>query len=309
MRILIAGATGFVGRALVAALQRDGHVVVAWARSTERARSFLGATANVLPITDGDAALVTELARCEAVVNVAGESIAGGRWTAARRRQLVTSRVDLTKRIVKALAGTNPRPKILISASAVGYYGDRGAETLTEQSSPGNGFLAELAVAWEAAAASARNLGLRVVQLRSGVVLGRNGGALARMLPIFRLGLGGRVGSGRQYFPWIHLRDEVGVISTALIDPRYEGPINLVAPDIVTNRDFTKALGRALGRPAVFAVPAFALKLALGELSDMLLGGQRVQPKRLLDLGYPYGCPEVEGALRDIVSAPPVPSH
>jgi uncharacterized protein (TIGR01777 family) len=301
MRVLIAGATGFVGRALVAALQREGHAIVAWSRSIERTRTLLGATTDVLSMANGDAALVTELARCGGVVNVAGESIAGGRWTATRRRQLVASRVDLTKRIADALAAASPRPTVLISASAVGYYGNRGAETITELASPGNDFLSQLAVGWEAAAGSARDLGVRVVQLRSGVVLGRNGGALARMLPVFRLGLGGRFGSGEQYFPWIHLRDEVGVIATALMDARYEGPLNLVAPDIVTNQEFVRTLGGVLGRPTVFAVPAFALKLALGELADTLLGGQRVQPKRLLELGYQYAFPQLAGALNEVV--------
>jgi uncharacterized protein (TIGR01777 family) len=255
-------------------------------------------------MADGDAALVAELGRCAAVVNLAGESLAEGRWTAARKRRLVSSRVELTDSIVKALALASPRPATLISASAVGYYGDRGAEPLTEQSTPGDDFLARLAVAWETAARAARQLGVRVVHLRSGAVLGRNGGALARMLPVFRLGLGGRIGSGRQYFPWIHLRDEVGVISTALEDVRFDGPVNVVAPDIVTNQEFTRALGRALRRPAAFAVPGFALKLALGELSGVLLGGQRVQPGRLLDLGHQYAFPQLEGALGDVVGPP-----
>ena len=301
MRVLITGATGFIGRALVPLLRREGHQLIALVRSVERARSLLGAEVEAVALSAGTHALREALERSDAVVNLAGEAIMGGRWTEARRRVLVESRMQLTKQLVGAIAEARPRPKTLISGSAVGYYGDRGSEVLHESSSGSTDFLAQLCQDWEAAARLAEDFGLRVMTLRTGVVLGRDGGAMAQMLPPFRLGVGGPVGSGRQYMPWIHLHDLVRVIATALSDDRYEGPVNGAAPEQATSREFAKALGRALHRPAVLPVPALALKVIFGEAAGVLLGSQRVEPRRLRELGFTYRFPMLDQAVADIV--------
>lgn len=301
MRVFITGATGFIGRALVPVLRREGHHLIALVRSVERARSLLGAELEVVALSAGTHALREALERSDAVVNLAGEAIMGGRWTEARRRVLVESRVQLTKQLVGAIAEASPRPKTLISGSAVGYYGDRGSEVLHESSPGGTDFLAQLCKDWEAAARLAEDSGLRVMTLRTRVVLGRDGGALAQMLPPFRLGVGGPVGSGRQYMPWIHVHDLVRVIAAALTDDGYEGTVNGVAPEQATNHEFAKALGRALHRPAVLPVPALALKIIFGEAAGVLLGSQRVEPRRVRDLGFTYRFPMLDQALSDIV--------
>jgi len=301
MRVLITGATGFIGRALVPLLRREGHQLIALVRSVERARSLLGAEVEAVALSASAHALREALERSDAVVNLAGEAIMGGRWTKARRRVLVESRVQLTKQLVGAIAEARPRPRTLISASAVGYYGDRGGEVLHESSTGGTDFLAQLCKEWEAAARLAENSGLRVMTLRTGVVLGRDGGALAQMLPPFRLGVGGPVGSGRQYMPWIHLHDLVRVIATALSDDRYQGPVNGAAPEQATSREFARTLGRALHRPAVLPVPPLALKVIFGEASSVLLGSQRVEPWRLRELGFTYRFPMLDQAVADIL--------
>ena len=254
-----------------------------------------------MALSAGTHALREALERSDAVVNLSGEAIMGGRWTEARRRVLVESRVQLTKQLVSAIAEARPRPKTLISGSAVGYYGDRGNEILHESSPGGTDFLAQLCKDWEAAARLAEDSDLRVMTLRTGVVLGRDGGALAQMLPPFRLGVGGPVGSGRQYMPWIHLQDLVRVIAAALTDDRYEGTVNGVAPEPATNREFARVLGRALHRPVVLPVPALALKVIFGEAAGVLLGSQRVEPRRLRELGFTYCFPTLDQALADIV--------
>jgi hypothetical protein len=301
MRVLITGATGFIGRALVPILRREGHQLIALVRSEERARSLLGAEVETVALSSGAHGLKQALERSDAVVNLAGEAIMGGRWTETRRRALVESRVQLTQQLVTAISEAQARPKTLISGSAVGYYGDRGGEVLRESSPGGTDFLAQLCQDWEATARLAEGSGLRVVTLRTGVVLGRDGGALAQMLPAFRFGVGGPIGSGRQYMPWIHLHDLVRVIAAALTDDRYEGPINGVAPEPVTSREFAKALGRALHRPAVLPVPAFAIKVIFGEAAGVLLGSQRVQPQRLRDLGFTYWFPTLDQAIADVI--------
>ncbi len=301
MRVLITGATGFIGRALVPFLRREGHQLIVLARSVERTRSLLGAEVEAVALSAGTHALREALERSDAVVNLAGEAIMGGRWTEARRRALVESRVQLIEQLVGAIAEARPRPKTLISASAVGYYGDRGSQVLDESSPGSTGFLAQLCQDWEAAARLAEDSGLRVMTLRTGVVLGRDGGALARMLPPFRFGVGGPVGFGRQYMPWIHLHDLVRLFATALSDDRYEGPVNGAAPEQATNREFAKALGRALHRPAVLPVPALALKVIFGEAAGVLLGSQRVEPRRLRELGFTYRFPTLDQAVADIV--------
>jgi hypothetical protein len=304
MKVLVTGATGFIGHALVLRLRRDGHAVAAWARDSRRAREQLGAEVEVRSHADGPDALARALADADGVVNLAGEPIFGGRWTAARRARMVESRVAATGELIAALEPLPRRPAVLVSASAVGYYGDRGDEVLTEASAPGHDFLAELCVGWEAAARGAEPLGVRVALPRIGIVLGRGGGALQSMLPAFRAGLGGPMGSGRQWLPWIHLDDLVAALVAALHDARCRGPINAVAPEPVTNADFSRALGRALHRPAFLRAPGFGLKLLLGEAAGALLGGQRVEAARLRALGFEWRFPSLAAALGEILAAP-----
>jgi hypothetical protein len=306
MRVLVTGATGFIGRALVPVLQREGHQVLAWVRSETAARGRLGAEVELVNAAAGVAALTEALERSDAVVNLAGEPIMGGRWTAARRQVLRSSRIGVTHEIVQALAAARQRPRVLVSGSAVGYYGDRGNDVLTEDSPPGEDFLAQLCQGWEAAARQARGHGLRVVLLRTGVVLGRDGGALASMLPPFKLGVGGPVGHGRQFLPWIHLHDLVGIIAQALVDDRFEGAINGVAPAPVTSRDFGRALGSALHRPAILPTPALALRAIFGEAAAVLLGSQRVDPAALRRLQYSFAFPALDAALADVLGGPSV---
>jgi hypothetical protein len=303
MRVFLTGGTGFLGRALGARLRRGGHELVAWVRSGSRARGLLGPEVELVEVGRGDDSLRAALARCDAIVNLAGEPVLA-RWTERRRRELRASRVDLTARLVGALGGLEPRPRVLVSGSAVGFYGDRGAERLSEASPRGAGFLPELCAAWEDAARSAEDLGLRVVYLRTGIVLGRGGGALAQMLPPFRLGLGGRIGSGAQFMPWIHLEDWVRAAIFALTDERARGALNLTAPDPPTNREFTRILAGVLRRPAVLPVPALALRVLFGEAASILLESQRAEPARLRELGFAHAFPALDAALRELLVAP-----
>ena len=300
MRVLITGATGFVGRALVPALQREGHTIVVWTRDVARARARLGTDIETLDSTDSSA-LIAGVERCHAVINLAGEPVVGPRWTEARRAVIRDSRIAATEALVQAIGAAAVKPQVLVSASAVGYYGDRADEVLREDSSPASDFLAQTCYDWEAAAVAAEPHGVRVALLRIGVVLGRDGGALEQMLPPFRLGLGGPIGGGRQYLPWIHLHDLVGVIAAALTDDRYSGPVNAVAPEPVTNLQFARQLGRALSRPAIVPVPALALKAAMGEAASVLLGSQRVLSDALSRLGFSFAFPTLAVALADIV--------
>ncbi len=300
MKIFITGSTGFIGRALVLRLQRDGHRIVAWTRNETSARSKLGADVELLSADCADAALQQSLAECDAVVNLAGEPLIG-RWTSSRRMRIAASRVALTERLVAAMTSASRTPSVFVSGSAVGYYGDRGEELLTENSAPADDYLGQLCQDWESAALKAEGAGVRVVLLRTGIVLGRDGGALAKLLTPFRLGLGGPIGSGKQYMPWIHLHDEVEIIAMALVDERYFGAINGAAPDPVSNREFARALGRALHRPAFMPLPGFVLKAVLGEAASVLLGGQRATPKQLMSLGFSFAYPNIDAALSDIV--------
>jgi uncharacterized protein (TIGR01777 family) len=302
MRVFVTGPTGLIGRALVPRLQRDGHTVVAWARSAARARALLGADVDIVSGGLDGPAVIAALRECDGVVNLAGEPILGGRWTKARRAALETSRVQLTESLVEAMAAAGPRTRTLVSGSAVGYYGNRGNEPLAETSAPGDDFLAGLCVRWEWAARKAEHLGARVVLLRTGVVLGRDGGALAQMLPPFRVGLGGPMGSGTQYLPWIHLHDLVSIIATALADASYWGPVNGVAPRPATSREFARALGRALNRPAVVPVPAIALTAIFGEAATVLLGSQRVEPRELCARGFSWEYSTLDDALDQVVT-------
>jgi uncharacterized protein (TIGR01777 family) len=286
-----------IGSALVSTLLRDGE------RVTRLVRSPVAASEDELRWDpqrgDLDAGRLDELGP-EAVVHLAGESI-GGRWTAERKARIRASRVEGTRLLSERIAALSRRPSVMVCASAVGYYGDRGEEVLEESSGPGATFLAEVTRSWEAAAQPARDAGIRVVNLRFGIVLSPDGGALARMLPLFRLGVGGPLGNGRQYMSWIALDDVVGTIQHALGAEALEGPVNTASPNPVTNREFARTLGRVLGRPAVLPAPAFALRLALGELGGELLGGQRVNPRRLLASGYEFRHPQLEEALRGML--------
>jgi uncharacterized protein (TIGR01777 family) len=288
------GASGFLGSALVARLRLVGLTVTPFSRN--RSLGLPG-----LAYWDPQAGAI-ELERLEgtdAVVNLAGENVADGRWTKARKRQLWSSRVDSTALLCRALARLKKPPRVLVSASAVGFYGNRGEEAVYEESSAGTGFLAELCQAWEAATQPAAEAGIRVVRLRYGVILSQHGGALAKMLGPFRLGLGGRLGSGEQRVPWIALADAVGATRFALHYPELSGPVNIVAPEPITNAQLTLALGRVLGRPTALPVPAFALKAALGaEMArELLLNGANARPRRLEIVGYRFEYPRLDDAL------------
>jgi uncharacterized protein len=295
MKIIVSGASGLIGAALVPALRGDGHEVLALSRSSQSSTGTLGLVWN--PETGFiDRA---GLEGCDAVVHLAGENIAGKRWTASFKQRLRDSRVKGTRLLADTLARLARPPAVLVCASATGIYGDRGDEVLTEDSATGQGFLAELGRDWEAAAEPARAAGLRVVHLRFGVVLSARGGALAKIMPLFKAGLGGPLGSGRQWWPWLALEDTVGIVRFTLAQPTLFGPVNAVAPGLLTQAEFAGTLGRALGRPARVPTPAWVLRLALGEMADAaLLAGARVQPKCLLAAGFSFRRGELEPALR-----------
>lgn len=291
MRVVIAGGTGFLGRALSASLGADGHRVTVLSR-----RAGGGPIETVAWTPDGaSGAWAAALDAADAVVNLAGEGIADARWTAARKQALVDSRLKATASLATAITTVATPPRVFVSGSGVGYYGPCGDETITEQAPAGDDFLGRLALDWEAAAmpAAART---RVVLLRTGLVLGDEG-ALAKMRLPFTLGVGGRLGSGRQWMPWIHVDDWVRMVRFAIDDTRASGPVNVCGPTPVTNAEFTRALGRALHRPTVFPVPAFALRAALGELSEALLTGQRAVPAKATALGFRFSYPDVQSAL------------
>lgn len=302
MRIFVTGATGFVGRALTLRLLGSGHEVSAWVRGQDRARTLLGPDVRLVAASGGASALADEIARADGVVNLAGEPVLGGRWTDQRRQALWHSRIDTTNSIVEALTQSQKRPAVLVSASAVGYYGDRGEELLDERSTPGDDFLARLCREWEESALRAERAGLRVFSPRLGIVLGLGGGALAQMLPPFQFGAGGPIASGRQWMGWIHLADLVEIIAIALEDDRYRGTAIATAPSPVTNRDFARALGRVLHRPSFVPVPALALRAIFGDGASVLTAGQRVIPTRLSELGFRWRFDKVEAALRHILA-------
>jgi uncharacterized protein (TIGR01777 family) len=274
VNITLTGATGFIGRALAVRLSAAGHKVQPYSLRSPQ------------PLHASDA-----------VIHLAGEPIAQ-RWTSETKRRIRESRVEGTRRLIATLPAP---PSVFICSSAVGFYGSRGDQILTETSPPGTGFLAELCVEWERAADEAQAHGMRVVKLRTGMVLGGRGGALDRMLPAFRMGVGGRLGSGRQWMPWIHLNDHLDLVEFALAQAGVSGPLNAVAPNPVTNRDFTATLARTLGRPAFLPAPAFALKAMFGEMACVLLQSQRVIPRAALDAGFEFRHPELGPALQDIL--------
>ena len=301
MDVLITGSSGLIGSALRPALQAAGHRPLRLVRGATTDPDAIGWDPKAGSI---DAASLEGL---DAVVNLAGAGIGDHRWTDAYKREILESRTRTTDLLARTLAGLDRKPSVLLSGSAVGFYGDRGDEELTEQSAPGRDFLAGVCVAWEAAAEPARDAGIRVAHLRTGIVLSPDGGALKKQLPLFKLFLGGRFGGGTQWQSWISIRDEIGAI-LHLLEHDVAGPVNLTAPHPVTNGDFAKALGRVLGRPSVVPVPSFGPKLVLGaELADSLLfSSQRVRSEALAASGYTFAQPELEGALRDLLDAPAV---
>ena len=294
MKVVVTGGTGFLGRRLLAALLRKGHEVAVVTRDPGTAVVPKGARA----VSWSD--LATAVDGAGGVVNLAGETIAQ-RWTAPAKARIVGSRASAAERVGAALRAARRQPGVLVNASAVGFYGNRGNEELTETSGPGTGFLAETTVAWEEAARRAAPAGVRLVLPRIGVVLGEDGGALSKMLLPFRLGLGGPLGSGTQWMPWIHRDDLVGLLVAALEDPRFEGPVNATAPGPVTMREFASTLGRVLHRPAFAPAPAFAIRAAMGEMAALVLDGQKALPTKASSLGFRFLFESLEPALREIL--------
>ncbi len=301
MRIVVAGGTGFVGKAAVAALVQRGDSVMVLTRNSALVGETDGGRIRTL-LWDGKSTgdWTKSVDGADAVVNLSGDSIADGRWTPARKLQLIKSRVESTRALAAAISQAAKRPKVFVSASAIGYYGTSPEGDIVEGAPQGRDFLASLCGQWEREALAVEPLGVRVVLARTGIVLGAGGGALKKMALPFKLFAGGPLGSGTQSFPWIHLDDEVGGILFALDHDAVTGPINLAAPQTLDNRAFSAALGRALGRPSWAPAPAFALKLALGEMSEMLLGGQRAKPKKLLDAGFQFKYADADAALAAI---------
>ncbi len=297
MRALVTGATGFIGRSLLKRLEKP----VVFSRNPERAKQTLG-DVEAHPWEPQAGPPPPEAFRgIEVVFSLAGENVADGRWTSAKKHRIRESRVAGTRNLVAGLEKLSTRPGVLVSASAVGFYGSRGDELLDENSSPGNDFLAEVCKAWEAEANRARSLGVRVVMARIGIVLGKGGGVLAKMLTPFKLGLGGRLGSGRQWTPWVHIDDLVGLLLHAAQTRELSGPMNGVAPNPVTNRELTQTLARILHRPAIFPVPEFALRGMLGEFGEAILSSQRVAPRVAEKTGYRFRYPSLDEALRAIL--------
>jgi uncharacterized protein (TIGR01777 family) len=294
MRVLVSGSTGLLGSALVPRLRLEGHEVVRLIRRPAPLGPF-----EVFWDPAAGRLDAGSLEGVDAAVHLSGENLAAGRWTGARKRLLRASRLDTTRLLAETLGRASRKPKVLISASAVGYYGDRGDEPLAESASPGSGFLATLCRDWEAAAAPAAEAGIRVVTLRSGIVLSASGGALTAMLPIFRLGLGGPIAGGAQWLSWISLPDILRAVEHVISHGSIRGPVNAVSPEPARSRDFARALGRVLGRPAILPVPAPALRLLYGEMArETLLSSQRAVPERLTRSGFEFAYPGLEPALR-----------
>lgn len=309
MNILMTGATGLVGTALVKKFTSEGHTIYRLARvEAGKANAKEAGVFDVPwnPINGeiggfSDSSSAQMPTSVDAVINLAGAPVIGGRWTKERKKLLRSSRIGTTRGLVKAIAKMERRPRVLLSASAIGYYGDRGDEVVTENSAPGTDFLAELAKEWESEALTAEKFGVRVVLSRFGIILAKQGGALPAMMMPIKFGLGGKLGSGRQWTSWIALQDVVAIIHAALRDEDFRGPVNFVAPGAARNADFTKSLAKVMHRPAIFTVPSFALKLAMGEMAETLLGGVRAAPQVLEQHGYRFLYGSLAEALKGIL--------
>ena len=312
MHVVVTGSSGLLGSALVSALETGGHTVTRLVRrapqSRSEARSGPGAADEARWDPTAGTVDPAVLVAADAVVHFAGEGIGDHRWTAAHKQRVLESRVRGTTVLAEAISALPraDRPGVLVSGSAVGYYGDRGDEVLTESSPPGSGFLSDVVLEWEAATKPAEAAGVRVVHLRTGIVLSATGGAMGRLIPLFRLGLGGRLGPGRQYWSWVSLPDHAALVIHALTTGTITGAMNATGPEPVTNAELTHVLARVLHRPAVLAVPSFALRLAMGRemAAEMILGGQRVVPKVALDTGFAFEHPTIEAAFRAVLSRP-----
>jgi uncharacterized protein (TIGR01777 family) len=306
IKVVVTGATGFIGRPLVRSLLERGHQVAALSRDPRRSSELLPLACEAVEWTpDSGTVDARVLHGADATVHLAGEPVAAGRWTPERKRTIRESRVSTARAIVAALNALPPteRPRVMVTASAIGVYGDRGAEILDEQSPPGEDFLADVCKEWEREVFAAEALGVRAVAIRLGVVLGPDGGALRRMLTPFRLGLGGRIGSGEQWMSWIHLDDAVALFCFALENQSIRGVLNGVAPCPVTNRQFTRALARAVKRPALIPIPAIVVRLLFGEMSQILLASQRVTPRTTQQMGFSFRYPDLSSALAQLLAA------
>ncbi|MFZ6849666.1 TIGR01777 family oxidoreductase [Undibacterium sp. RuRC25W] len=299
MQILITGGTGLIGRRLCAALIAGGHELTVLSRRPQQVAQLCGN--NVKPMSSLDEYLPDS--RFDAVINLVGEPIVDARWTERRKQLLRQSRIELTEALLQKIHQARYRPKVFLSGSAIGFYGDGGDVLLSEQSAAGGDFGAHLCVDWEAAAMTAASLGLRTCILRTGLVLDSAGGMLKKMRLPFSLGLGARIGHGRQWMSWIHIQDYIAIVLFLLEHENAAGCFNMVAPEPVTNRQFTRLLGKALHRPAIFVAPALLLKLAMGEMSELLLGGQRVVPAKIQTLGYVFRYPSLLPALTDLLQS------
>lgn len=302
MRVLVTGATGFIGKVVVRHLLEAGDEVVVLTRNVAKAALVLGNKCKYVKWSDTSVAPSREAFEgVDGVINLMGENIAGHRWTPEQKKVIYDSRIDGTLRLIETMATLEKRPKVFVSASAVGIYGDRGDEELNEQSSASDDFLAHLCKDWEATANRAKDLGCRVVIIRTGMVIGKGGGALAKMLPVFKKGLGGPLGSGKHYMSWIHVEDLAALYLGCLKNESAQGVYNGTAPYPATNQDFTHSLSRALKRPAFLRVPPFVIRKAFGEMSTVLLGGQRVLPVRGKEINFRYRYPTLDMALKETV--------
>jgi uncharacterized protein len=300
MRVIITGGTGLIGRALAASLARDGNEVIVLSRHAGetglpkgvRAEQWDARTAKGWgPLADG----------AEAIVNLAGESLSAGRWSSERKRRILESRLDAGRAVVEAVEHASNKPKVLIQSSAIGYYGSRGSQEITEEAGPGKGFLSQVCLKWEASTAAVEEQGVRRAVIRSAPVFSSRGGVLPNLVTPFRFLVGGQLGTGRQWFSWIHIVDEIRAIRFLIESEAARGDFNLSSPRSVTNRQLSLILGRVLHRPSLVPLPSFALQLALGEMSAVLLDSQRVKPKRLLELGFTYEYPDLATALRSLL--------
>ena len=301
MKVLLTGATGFVGNKVVKALHRRGHQTVVLTRNVERAEVRLPHSSQIHYWDPGKRVFPEEaLNAVDAVIHLAGENIAEGRWTSGKKERIKSSRVQTTRALTEAIQKSKNRPEVLVSASAVGIYGNRGDEVLTESSAKDCGFLAEVCHLWEKEVARAQELGIRTVALRTGVVLGHDGGAMEKILPPFRMALGGNLGDGKQWMSWIHLDDLAEMYVHAIENREIQGACNAVSPHPVTNQGFTETLAKVVHRPVFFSIPRFVLKLALGKMSEILLDSQYVSADRILSMGFKFGYPTLEEALAEV---------